>query len=884
MYSGVSLQDEAQRRITELEHENAKLRKINAVLINRVERGAGLQGDPFSLFQTAIELEAQVRDRTRRLRDALAELEQSNQALRQAKEEAETAQVRLATAIESVSEGFVLCDAQDRLVMCNSKYREFWPALAEIIQPGMPFSALVREAEARGLFNSSDGRDALQLRLQPHRQPRDLLVIKLADGRWLQISERSVADGGIVAIYTDITEIKLSEQRQRERELAEKNTLLQATFDTISQGVAVVDQDQRVVASNQRFLELLNIAPDQPTVGATLRDLIRLPILGFGTHADQPAGLYPICVEHITGTGRFLEIRSSPMPNGGMVSTYTDITERKASEWALRESEQRIRLITDAIPALIAYVDAGGRYRFTNKPYEDWFGRPRSEINGRHMRAVLGSDLFEARREHVDTVLAGRRVTFEISMPMVRGSIEHALATYVPHVGPNGDVLGFFALIQDITERKKAAEQLREAKEGLECRVAERTTELTALNTRLQVEVEERRQAQAALQVAKAEAEQANMSKTKFIAAASHDLLQPLNAARMFATALGKSRLAPRNRGFARNVITALNAVDELLCALLDISKLDAGVHATEIADFRIERLLTALCDEFGPQARARNLALRLVHCGAVVRTDAVLVGRILRNFLSNAMRYSPSGSILLGCRRRPGGLEVQVWDTGIGIPGDKLGEVFGEFRRLAVDSHDRDRGMGLGLAIVDRIARRLGHEITVRSSLGSGSVFGVVLPFGSAQRIRPQAATFALSGRLDRVAGAFVVVVENDEAARDGLSALLRSWHCTVLAADRAAAAVQALQAQPREPDVLIADYHLDGGEIGLTALATIRDCWARPIPGIITTADRTDAVRDAVRDAGFHLLNKPLKPARLRSLLAHVVTSDVIASGGDA
>jgi signal transduction histidine kinase/CheY-like chemotaxis protein len=454
----------------------------------------------------------------------------------------------------------------------------------------------------------------------------------------------------------------------------------------------------------------------------------------------------------------------------------------------------------------------------------------------------------------------------------------------VPHVGPNGDVLGFFALIQDITERKKAAEQLREAKEGLERRVTERTTELTALNTRLQVEVEERRQAQAALQVAKAEAEQANMSKTKFIAAASHDLLQPLNAARMFATALGESRLAPRNRGFARNVITALNAVDELLCALLDISKLDAGVHATEIADFRIERLLTALCDEFGPQARARNLALRLVQCGVVVRTDAVLVGRILRNFLSNAMRYSPSGKILLGCRRRAGGLEVQVWDTGIGIPGDKLGEVFGEFRRLAVDSHDRDRGMGLGLAIVDRIARRLGHEITLRSALGRGSMFGVVLPFGCAQRIRPQAAPFALSGRLDRVAGACVVVVENDEAARDGLSALLRSWHCTVLAADSAAAAVRTLQAQSREPDALIADYHLDGGEIGVAALAMIRDCCARPIPGIIATADRSDAVRDAVRDAGLHLLNKPLKPARLRSLLAHVVASSVVTHGDGA
>jgi CheY-like chemotaxis protein len=160
--------------------------------------------------------------------------------------------------------------------------------------------------------------------------------------------------------------------------------------------------------------------------------------------------------------------------------------------------------------------------------------------------------------------------------------------------------------------------------------------------------------------------------------------------------------------------------------------------------------------------------------------------------------------------------------------------------------------------------------------------MFGVVLPYGSATRIRPQAATFALSGRLDRVAGAFVVVVENDEAARDGLSALLRSWHCTVLAADSPAAAVQALDAQPREPDVLIADYHLNDGEIGVSALAAIAGRCQRPIPAIITTADRTDAVRDAVREAGLHLLNKPLKPARLRSLLAHLVAPGAVPDAG--
>ncbi|HLN24496.1 MAG TPA: PAS-domain containing protein, partial [Patescibacteria group bacterium] len=707
--------DDAQRRIAELERDNAKLRKINTVLIDRVERSMDFQGNAFSLFQTAIVLEGRVRDRTAELENALRELGKSNRALHLAKEDAETAQMRLSAAIESVSEGFILCDAEDRLVLCNSKYREFWPGLAEIIHPGMPFRALVHHAQTLGLFDDGEAQSlqtSMKRRLQHHRQPQEMFVLKLTDGRWLQINERRTADGGSVAIYTDITEIKLSEQRQREFELAEKSALLQAIFDNISQGISVVDDERRLVAWNQRFLDLLSITADEITTdkiakGTPLRDLIHLPAIrcqflhaGFGSAIDEVGSF---CMEQMTDNGRVLEVQLGPMPGGGVVTTYTDITERKASEWALRDSEQRIRLITDAMPALIAYVDSSQRYRFTNKPYEDWFGRPRSEINGRQMRAVLGEALYNDRRHAVDAVLAGEKVTFEIALPLVNGLIEVAQATYVPHFGADGEVLGFFALIQDITERKKAAAQLLEAKETLELRVIERTAELTTLNLQLKQEVEERSQAEAALRIAKGEAEQANMSKTKFIAAASHDLLQPLNAARVFAAALGESRMAPHNRGLVNNVGSALNAVDELLSALLDISKLDAGGQTPEISDLRIDGLLESLAREHLPQAKARQLQLRWIRSNAVVRTDPVLVGRILRNFLSNAMRYTPAGTILLGCRRRPEGLEVQVWDSGTGIPADKLKEVFDEFRRLAGDSHGKDRGMGLGLAIVDR-------------------------------------------------------------------------------------------------------------------------------------------------------------------------------------
>lgn len=862
--------------IAELERENAKLRKINKVLIDRVERSMDFQGNAYSLFQTAIILENQVRDRTAELGSALQELGRINRDLHFSKEEADTARSRLTVAIESISEGFVLCDSDGRLVMCNNKYREFWPGLADIIEPGVAFTQLLRRAQSLGLFESEAvaGGISLKQRLQYHLQPEGLLVFKLRDGRWLQINERRTEDGGSVAIYTDITAIKVAEQRQRERELAVKDTLLQAIFHNISQGILVVDQNKSVISWNERLLEILNISNNELKTCRNIKDLVNIKAIRclFVYYGFDPEHINSdtFCMEEVSDDGRILEIRLSPMPGGGMVATFTDITERKRSDWALRDSEHRIRVITDALPALIAYVDSDQRYRFTNRPYQQWFGRPRSEINGRPMSKVLGAKLYEAQRGYIEMALGGKNTTFEIDLSMTQKKYRFALANYVPHFGPDGAVIGFFALIQDITERREAAQLLQDAKEGLEQRVVERTRELTQLNLQLKQEVEDRRQAEKALQVAKAEAEQANMSKTKFLAAASHDLLQPLNAARVLAAALGEQRMSARNHSLAANINLALGSVDELLTALLDISKFDAGAHTPEITNFRLDAVLKSLVDECSPQARIRNLEVRLVSCGAVVQTDLILVTRVLRNFLSNALRYTPDGRILLGCRRRPQGIEVQVWDTGIGIPEDKLTAVFEEFHRL--DSGIKDGGMGLGLAIVDRIARRLGHPVTVRSQLGRGSLFGLLLPYGNARRVDPPAVDQAWSNTIDRVVDTAVIVIENDPGELAGMMALLRSWRCDVLAAEHAEAALMHLRRSNKPPQVVVADYQLDNGQTGLQALHSIQAMYKQQIPGIIITADRTERVHDAVRQAGCHLLNKPLKPARLRSLLAHL------------
>lgn len=873
-------------RLAELERENAKLRKINKVLMDRVERSMDFQGNAFSLFQTAIVLESKVRERTGALQTALAELEEANHALQRSREEEVRANQFLAEAIESINEGFVLCDSQDRLVLTNSQYRALLPGLDPWLKPETPFEELVRRAMRAGVIADlgRDPEDWLRRRMDSHRAPGEPFVIQFRVGQWMQVSERRTRDGGIVSLYTDITEIKRSERRRRERELAQKSILLQATLDNLSQGVCVFDGTNRLLAWNQRFIELLAVPAGLLWVGTSLRQFLVLDAMRAQFEVDEFGTLRQIvasgmaetagalCFEYDSHEGRVLEIRHSPMPDGGFVATYTDITERKRSEEALRDSERRMRLVTDAMPALIAYVDASVTYCFTNKAYEDWFNRPRSEINGRPMREVLGGELYDMRAQYVEQALQGQASVFEMTLPVGEQGVQYALATYVPHIANDGQVLGFFALIQDITARRRADQQLREAKETLERRVLERTNELSLVNLNLEA--------------AKAEAERANLSKTRFLAAASHDLLQPLNAARVFIAALSERRMAPRNRSLVGSALTALDSVDELLTALLDISRLDAGVLQTDCKAFPIETLLSVLVEEHSMQARARGVEVRRVVSSRIIYSDPRLLARILRNFVSNALRYTPQGRIMIGCRRWPrpdgaAGLLIGVWDTGLGIPEDKLEEIFEEFRRLETSAERSEKGMGLGLAIVRRIALMLDLPVVVRSTPGRGSVFAVVVPLAEAVALpaTPAELPSSLPPRHPaHLGGVRVLVIENEPAIQMAMAALLQGWGCQVVCALSSSEACRSLREQGR-PDVILADYHLDDGAVGLDAIADVQRCAHHlfpqqpAIPASVITANHSPDLQETVRRAGYHLLNKPVKPGRLRSLLTHMV-----------
>ena len=415
---------------------------------------------------------------------------------------------------------------------------------------------------------------------------------------------------------------------------------------------------------------------------------------------------------------------------------------------------------------------------------------------------------------------------------------------------PDGGIVTTFT---DITASVEAAEALESANETLERRVNERTEELTRLN--------------AALARAKGEADAANISKTKFLAAASHDILQPLNAARLYVTSLIERQGGREDARLAENIDASLEAVEEIFGALLDMSRLDTGALRPDFASFRIDELMHQIELEFAPVAAARGLALSFVPCSAVVRSDRRLLRRLIQNLVSNAIKYTPSGRVLVGCRRRGEQLRVDVYDTGIGIPQSKQRDIFVEFHRLDQGAKIA-RGLGLGLSIVERVARVLGATVDIESTVGVGSHFSVLVPLSAAAPIElPQRAGPGIDpGQL---AGTMALCIDNEPAVLDGMETLLRGWGCEVIKAPDLDLALAALGESPSLPNGLLVDYHLDEGN-GIEAIEALRRHCGGDLPAILITADRSPAVREAARAHGIQVLNKPLKPAALRAMLA--------------
>jgi signal transduction histidine kinase/ActR/RegA family two-component response regulator len=388
------------------------------------------------------------------------------------------------------------------------------------------------------------------------------------------------------------------------------------------------------------------------------------------------------------------------------------------------------------------------------------------------------------------------------------------------------------------------AARLHESYAGLESKVEERTRQLEA----------------------------ANQAKSRFVAAASHDLRQPLHALGLFVAQLhGKLRGSERAQIIGR-IEAALSAMNELFSALLDISKLDAGATTINVTVFPVAQLLAHAETTFAGTAREKKLSFRALPSDAWVRSDFILLEQIVFNLIHNALRYTRSGGVLVGCRKRGDQLRIEVWDSGIGIAPDQHDKIFGEFYRLGEPDRDRRAGLGLGLAIVDRLCRLLGHPIEVKSTVGKGSVFAVSVPLAPANK-RAIEASIVPRTQPSMPDGKLVLVIDDDPLVLEGMGGIFRKWGCRVITADSDSKALKAATEQDDRPDLIISDYYLANGRTGIDTIEWLRGELAAEIPAFLISGDTDPATLLEAKAKGFHLLHKPVDPMALRAMFHQAV-----------
>ncbi|HDX8451092.1 PAS domain-containing hybrid sensor histidine kinase/response regulator [Aeromonas hydrophila] len=519
--------------------------------------------------------------------------------------------------------------------------------------------------------------------------------------------------------------------------------LLQGAIEHMGQGISVVDRELKLVAWNRRYIELFHYPPGLIQVGRPIEEIIRYNaeqgLCGPGdveAHVARRVAFMQRGSQHISARerpdGRVIEMQGNPMPAGGFVMTFTDIT-----------------------------------------PFRD------------------------------------------------------------------------------------AERVLREANEHLEARVAERTHELSELNRQLLL--------------VNQQVERANHSKSRFLAAVSHDLTQPLNAAKLFTSSL-LEMLPPADEParIARHIDDALGATEDLITDLLDISRLEAGKFKAKKLDFALRDVFDNLKAEFGVLAQAGGIQFSVVESGVAVYSDVRLLRRVLQNFLTNAFRYNPGGRVLLGCRRLGDKVRIEVWDNGPGIPADKQEAIFDEFSRLDHSRTAREQGLGLGLAIARGIALVLGHNLTLCSWPGAGSVFAITLNLAT----RPVATTqvAAPTQRDSQLEGIRVLCIDNESDILIAMHSLLGRWGCEVVCAQSLAQA-EDLIAGGFLPQLVLSDYHLDDGKTGLQALHMLRLAHGNDIGGIIISADRKSELQAQIREHGYGYISKPVKPLKLRALMNSIL-----------
>jgi signal transduction histidine kinase len=733
------------------ERQTAKLMRMVEVLMRRVEQAPDPAGLAYAQFERAAMLEAEVQDRTEAQARTLDLLNESNARLSEAMREAEAARSYLSEAIETIEEGFALFDGADRLVLHNSRFCRGLPDVARALEPGMGFADYVDRVSRSAALSLPQGESAeiwRARRMRRHEDERTTFDVRLADERWIQVSEHRTDAGDTVILQTDVTPIVQRERRARQKALDRQQRMTRATLDHLAQGVCTFDRDGRLAGWNAQMAEILDRALGPGTVAR---------------HAEGRAGglagrPFAELLDRLEGVFRF---------DG-------ELGRRALERWAAKRRGRR--------PLALEVTQAG----------------------------VAGESVFAvAARE-----IPGR---------------------------------GFVISFTDVTEARATARALRDLAETLERRVEARTEELGA---------------------ALDEARRADAARTRFMAAAGHDLLQPLSAAKLFASALEERAEDDEARGLAGKTVSALSSVETMIEALLDITRLESGRAVASPEAVRLDDMLMRLCGEMTPLAAARGIALRRVPCSLSVESDPVYLRRVVQNLVANAIRHTDGTRVLLGVRRLGGAARIEVLDQGPGIAPEDREVIFQEFRQLGPHRSGAG-GLGLGLAIASGACRMLGHGLGLRSEPGRGSCFSVTLRL--AMGPAPEARAAEAGAEAPRLGGLVLLLIENDEEVAEGVRLTVEGWGSDVLHADSGEGALALLDELGIVPDALLVDHQLGGGMDGLATLAALR---ARhgPLPARIVSAARGPELRARCGEAGAPLLPKPLGRAALIEFLETV------------
>ncbi|MBB3944781.1 Na+/proline symporter/signal transduction histidine kinase [Rhizobium skierniewicense] len=530
--------------------------------------------------------------------------------------------------------------------------------------------------------------------------------------------------------------------------------------------------------------------------------------------------------------------------------------------WLLDQASEALQYNQDMLQTALAQMDQGIAVFDSSQQLTIWNRRFRTLLDLPEQFGRVGLPLNEivAMLEERGDIAAGQQAhTIDLFLTMdMPFSLVLAGGARIIEVRSNAmPDKGIVATFTDITQRVASDQALKQANETLEQRVEERTGELTRVNRELAE--------------ARAAADDANIGKTRFFAAAGHDILQPLNAARLYSSALVERVGASENGSLVQNIDSALESVETILGAVLDISRLDTGSMKPRVASVALTDLFKRIETDFAPMARERNLELIVMPTSLTVKSDINLLRRLVQNLVSNAIKYTVTGKVVVGVRRRGKEAVIQVSDSGIGIPSSKFRTIFKEFARLD-EGAKTAAGLGLGLSIVDRLSRILHHPVHLSSVQGKGTTFRVHLPreliHGRQSKILERNAPRAIAQQMR---GFRILCIDNEPKILEGMALLMSGWGCEVQQAASLASIDERAARHTEPPDMIIADYHLDDGD-GVNAVLRLRRMYQRDIPALLITADRTPDVRMQAEKEGIAVQHKPVRPAALRAYINQV------------